>query len=97
VKGYRTTEVSEMTGVSFRQLDYWDRTGSVHPSILSAVGIGFPRLYSDADVAKVRIIRRLLDLGITLERIRRDGDPRLTVLNLLIELSDPELHREPAA
>jgi DNA-binding transcriptional MerR regulator len=68
--GYRGPTVSNLVGISYRQLDYWARTGLVTPSVRPADGSGSHRLYSFGDLVELRIIKRLLDAGISLQRIR---------------------------
>jgi DNA-binding transcriptional MerR regulator len=68
--GYRGPTVSDLIGISYRQLDYWARTGLVTPSVRPAGGSGSHRLYSFGDLVELRIIKRLLDAGISLQRIR---------------------------
>jgi DNA-binding transcriptional MerR regulator len=68
--GYRGPAVSDIVGISYRQLDYWARTGLVTPSISKAKGSGSQRLYSFEDIVRLRVVKRLLDTGVTLERIR---------------------------
>jgi DNA-binding transcriptional MerR regulator len=62
--------VCRLVGISYRQLDYWARTGLVTPSVRAADGSGSHRLYSFGDLVELRIIKRLLDAGISLQRIR---------------------------
>lgn len=69
--GYRGPAVCKVTGVSYRQLDYWTTTGLVSPSVRSAEGSGSQRLYSFEDVLQLKVIKRLLDTGISLQRIRQ--------------------------
>ena len=68
--GYRGPTVCRLVGISYRQLDYWARTGLVTPSVRPADGSGSQRLYSFEDLVELRIIKRLLDAGISLQRIR---------------------------
>jgi DNA-binding transcriptional MerR regulator len=68
--GYRGPAVCEVVGISYRQLDYWARTELVSPSIRNAKGSGTQRLYSFEDIVRLRVIKRLLDAGVNLERIR---------------------------
>jgi DNA-binding transcriptional MerR regulator len=68
--GYRGPAVSEIVGISYRQLDYWARTGLAVPSVRRAEGSGSQRLYSFEDIVRLRVIKRLLDAGVNLERIR---------------------------
>jgi DNA-binding transcriptional MerR regulator len=68
--GYRGPTVCDIVGISYRQLDYWARTGLVTPSVRAADGSGSQRLYSFTDLVELRIIKRLLDAGVSLQRIR---------------------------
>jgi DNA-binding transcriptional MerR regulator len=79
VKTYRAADVTKLVGISYRQLDYWARTGLLRPSVQDAGGSGSQRLYSEDDVLNLHIITILLDAGVSLGRIRKDGDPRATV------------------
>jgi DNA-binding transcriptional MerR regulator len=58
-------------GITYRQLDYWATTGLVEPSVRDAVGSGSQRLYSFEDIVTLKVIKRLLDVGVSLQRIRR--------------------------
>ncbi|HLA93604.1 MAG TPA: MerR family transcriptional regulator [Actinomycetota bacterium] len=69
-QGYRVPEVIKIVGISYRQLDYWARTGLVRPSIKDAQGSGSQRLYSFQDLATLKLIKRMLDSGVSLQRIR---------------------------
>jgi DNA-binding transcriptional MerR regulator len=68
--GYRGPTVCKLIGISYRQLDYWARTDLVTPSVRAADGSGSQRLYSFTDLVELRIIKRLLDAGVSLQRIR---------------------------
>lgn len=72
--GYRVPAVLEIVGVTYRQLDYWARTGLVTPSVQAAAGSGSQRLYSFRDILALRIVKRLLDAGISLRNIRTAVD-----------------------
>lgn len=72
--GYRGTTVCKIVGISYRQMDYWARTGLVEPSIRPAAGSGTQRLYSFGDVVELKVIRRLLKTGVSLQRIRQAVD-----------------------
>lgn len=69
--GYRGAVACQAAGISYRQLDYWARTGLVLPSIRSASGSGTARLYSFTDILVLKIIRRFLDAGVSLQNIRK--------------------------
>ena len=73
-QGYGVREVQRVVGVTYRQLDYWARTELVVPSVRDAGGSGTQRLYSFQDILKLRIIKSLLDTGVTLQKIRRATD-----------------------
>ena len=70
-QGYRVPEVTKAVGISYRQLDYWARTGLVTPSIREAGGSGTQRLYSFQDMLVLRVIKKLLDAGVGLQQIRK--------------------------
>ena len=70
-EGYRIPDVQKIVGISYRQLDYWARTGLVRPSIRDAGGSGTQRLYSFEDLVVLRTIKKLLDAGVSLQRIRK--------------------------
>jgi DNA-binding transcriptional MerR regulator len=68
--GYRGPTACNAAGISYRQLDYWARTGLVEPSIRSANGSGSQRLYSFRDILVLKVVKRLLDTGVSLANIR---------------------------
>jgi DNA-binding transcriptional MerR regulator len=68
--GYRGPTACNAAGITYRQLDYWARTGLVEPSVRSATGSGSQRLYSFRDILLLKVIKRLLDAGISLQQIR---------------------------
>ena len=70
-QGYRVPEVCKIVGITYRQLDYWARTELVTPSIRDASGSGTQRLYSFQDLVTLRVIKNLLDTGVSLQRVRR--------------------------
>jgi DNA-binding transcriptional MerR regulator len=70
-EGYRVPEVCRLVGISYRQLDYWARTGLVTPSVRDAGGSGTQRLYSFQDLVQLRTIKSLLDTGVALQQIRK--------------------------
>ena len=69
--GYRGPQVCSIVGITYRQLDYWARTGLLHPSISQARGSGSQRVYSYADLVQLKVIKRLLDAGVSLQAARR--------------------------
>jgi DNA-binding transcriptional MerR regulator len=69
-RGYRGPIACSAVGISYRQLDYWARTGLVEPSIRAATGSGSQRLYGFRDILVLKVVKRLLDTGISLQQIR---------------------------
>jgi DNA-binding transcriptional MerR regulator len=67
---FRISEVSRAVGATRRQLEYWDKTGLVSPSLRSASGRGSRRLYSIEDIFELQILMKLLDSSLPLQRIR---------------------------
>lgn len=72
--GYSGTKAAKIVGISYRQLDYWARTGLVRPSVADAKGSGSRRAYSYRDLLELRVIKSLLDAGIKLESVRTAFD-----------------------
>jgi DNA-binding transcriptional MerR regulator len=70
LSGYRGPTACQVVGITYRQLDYWARTGLVVPTIRSASGSGTQRLYSFKDVLVLKVVKRLLDAGVSLQNIR---------------------------
>jgi len=68
--GYRGPTACSAAGITYRQLDYWARTGLVEPSIRAGHGSGSQRLYGFRDVVVLKIVKRLLDTGVSLHNIR---------------------------
>ena len=71
IRGWRGTAACRVVGITYRQLDYWARTGLVEPSIRRASGSGSNRLYSFRDIIVLKVIKRLLDAGVSLQNIRK--------------------------
>jgi DNA-binding transcriptional MerR regulator len=84
--GYRGATACSAAGISYRQLDYWARTGLVEPSIRTATGSGSARLYGFRDILVLKIVKRLLDAGVSLQNIR-------TAVNHLRDRGVTELER----
>jgi DNA-binding transcriptional MerR regulator len=68
--GFRGPVACSAAGITYRQLDYWARTGLVEPSVRSARGSGSQRLYGFRDILVLKVVKRLLDTGISLQQIR---------------------------
>jgi DNA-binding transcriptional MerR regulator len=69
--GYRGVTATAAAGITYRQLDYWARTGLVVPSVRDASGSGTQRLYSFRDIVVLKVVKRLLDAGVSLQNIRK--------------------------
>jgi DNA-binding transcriptional MerR regulator len=74
-------EVSEQTGLSLRTIRYYEEMGLVTPSSRTSGGF---RLYTDTDVARLRLIRRMKPLDFSLDEMK----DVLRVLDTL-ETTDP--------
>ena len=72
--GYRGATACSAAGITYRQLDYWARTSLVEPSVRTASGSGTQRLYGFRDILVLKIVKRLLDAGISLQNIRTAVD-----------------------
>ncbi|MEY4458517.1 MAG: hypothetical protein RL431_10 [Actinomycetota bacterium] len=69
-EGYRGQVAANAAGISYRQLDYWARTELVPATVRGASGSGSQRLYSFRDILVLKLVKRLLDTGISLQQIR---------------------------
>ncbi|MFD3746625.1 MerR family transcriptional regulator [Nocardia sp. NPDC058633] len=72
-------QVAERTELSIKTIRHYDEIGLVTPSERSAGGF---RLYTEADVERLLVIRRMKPLGFTLEQMRE-------LLEALDVLADP--------
>ena len=68
---FNTKTVSDITNLSTRQIDYWDRTHFIKPSIREASGYGSVRLYSFNDLIQLKVAKTLMDKSISLQKIRK--------------------------
>jgi DNA-binding transcriptional MerR regulator len=68
--GYRGPVALKAAGITYRQLDYWARTGLVEPSVREASGSGTQRLYAFRDILVLKVVKKLLDAGVSLPNIR---------------------------
>jgi DNA-binding transcriptional MerR regulator len=71
VGGFHGPQVCGLVGITYRQLDYWARTGLLQPSVAAARGSGTRRVYSYSDVLELKVIKQLLDAGVSLQSARR--------------------------
>ena len=70
IQGYSAKFTADVVGITYRQLDYWARTDLIVPSLAQAAGSGSRRQYSYDDLVRLKVINRLLDNGIKLEKVR---------------------------
>ncbi len=70
-EGYRGPQVCKIVNITYRQLDHWTRTELVRPSIAEAKGSGTQRLYSYRDLVELKVIKSLLDGGLSLQSVRK--------------------------
>lgn len=68
---YNTATVCKLTGLTTRQVDYWDRTHFIKPSVKEASGYGTARLYSFTDLVQLKVAKTLIDKGVSLQNIRK--------------------------
>ena len=68
--GFKGATAARAAGISYRQLDYWARTGLVEPTVQEAKGSGSQRMYGFRDILVLKLVKRLLDTGISLQQIR---------------------------
>ena len=69
--GYRGPQACKIVGITYRQLDYWTRTGLVTPTVAAAQGSGTQRLYSFNDLLQLKVIKSLTDAGASLQKVRQ--------------------------
>src|SRR5512144_1426933 len=88
--GYRGVTACSAAGITYRQLDYWARTSLVVPSVRDASGSGTQRLYSFRDIVVLRVVKSLLNAGVSLQNIRkaiaarrRWGETELATMTLI--------------
>lgn len=80
VTGFSTPQTARLSGASYRQLDYWSRTGVLTPSLADAAGSGSQRRYSIEDVALARLVCQ----------ISRQGHSLRFAAALVAALRDPD-------
>ncbi len=73
-RGYRGPQTCKIVGITYRQLDYWTRTGLVAPTIQEAKGSGTQRVYSFNDLLQLKVIKSLTDAGASLQKVRQAID-----------------------
>lgn len=74
-KTFGSMDLCELTGMTYRQLDYWCRTGLIEASIYSPPTSGKSRVFSEDDLWFASIVKKMLNIGISLQRIREAAEP----------------------
>lgn len=100
--GYTSKQVVKIAGITYRQLDHWDRINFIKPSAKKAKGSGSRREYSYQDLLRFKVAKRLLDGGVSFQAIvnafdymeNELGDDILTA-NLVIEGDQVSYVRDP--
>jgi DNA-binding transcriptional MerR regulator len=69
--GYGGPQVCKIVGITYRQLDYWARTDLLRPTLVDAAGSGSQRRYSYRDLVALKVIKSLLDAGLSLQTARK--------------------------
>lgn len=69
--GVNAKTACRITGLSYRQLDYWDRTHVIKPSLQEAKGTGSARFYGFVDLIQLRVAKVLREKGISLQKLRK--------------------------
>jgi predicted RNase H-like HicB family nuclease len=68
---YNTAAVAAVTGLTVRQISYWDSSHFIKPSISEAAGYGSARLYSFGDLVQLKVAKTLKDQGISVQKMRK--------------------------
>jgi predicted RNase H-like HicB family nuclease len=68
---FNTKAISKIVGLTQRQIDYWDKTHFIKPSVKEAAGHGSARLFSFEDLVRMKVAKTLMDSGISLQKIRK--------------------------
>src|SRR3954466_10234531 len=70
-QGFTGSKTASIVGITYRQLDYWARTDLIRPSLADAAGSGTQRRYSYRDLVALKVIKSLLDAGLSLQTARK--------------------------
>ena len=68
---YNTKTVCKILGLTKRQVDYWDRSHFIKPTVNEASGYGSVRLYSFTDLIQLKVAKTLRDGGISIQKLRK--------------------------
>lgn len=74
-QAFTAEQACRLSNCTHHQLRYWDKVGLVEPSVQTTGGRpGVRRLYSFRDLVALKVVRSLLDNGMSLQRVRRAWD-----------------------
>lgn len=68
---FTTSQVSDITGLTKRQLDHWARCGLFEPSIQKSSGPGTHKIYSIEDLVQLRSLVKLKCYHWSTQKIRK--------------------------
>ncbi|MBA3361356.1 MAG: MerR family transcriptional regulator [Acidimicrobiia bacterium] len=72
MQGYTAEQTCRLTNCTPHQLRYWDKMSLVRPSVQGTGGRpGVRRIYAFRDLVALRVVRSLVDNGMSLQRVRR--------------------------
>ena len=87
-QGYTGPEVCKITGITYRQLDHWTTSSLIKASIRNLKGSGFHRIYSFQVIIQIKLVNKLREAGVSLQKIRIALQNIESVLGQNINLSD---------
>ena len=87
-QGYTGPEVCKITRITYRQLDHWTTSNLIKASIRSIKGSGFHRIYSFQDIIQIKLVNKLREAGVSLQKIRLALTNMENVLGEDINISD---------
>lgn len=87
-QGYTGPEVCKITRITYRQLDHWTTSNLIKASIRSLKGSGFHRIYSFQDIIQIKLVNKLREAGVSLQKIRLALTNMENVLGEDINISD---------
>ncbi len=102
INGYSSKQVVKIVGITYRQLDHWDRIGFIKPSAKKAKGCGSRRQYSYQDLLRFKVAKRLLDNGVNFhmvikvfEYMEKELGDNIVTANLVIDGDQVYYERDP--
>jgi MerR HTH family regulatory protein len=70
VEGLTSAQVCTRARISYRQLDYWCRTGDLQPIAGGGQGPGCPRVFSEQEATKAQLLAEMINQGLSLPAAR---------------------------